>query len=65
MENYVSKKKNQKKTTKNKNECLALQYIWADKTASRTSRGAALALAKALRDKERPDSIVINTGKLV
>jgi Leucine-rich repeat (LRR) protein len=35
-------------------------YIWADKTASRTSKGAALALAKALRDKERPDSLVIN-----
>eukprot|EP00026_Physarum_polycephalum_P000495 Phypoly_transcript_00496.p1 GENE.Phypoly_transcript_00496~~Phypoly_transcript_00496.p1 ORF type:complete len:1079 (+),score=217.15 Phypoly_transcript_00496:107-3343(+) len=35
-------------------------YIWADKSASRTSRGAALALAKALKDKERPDSIVIN-----
>lgn len=40
-----------------------LKYIWADKSASRTSRGAALALAKAFKDKERPDSTVINIGK--
>jgi hypothetical protein len=35
-------------------------YIWAGPKAPRTARGTALALAKAFKDKERPESQIVN-----